>query len=150
MNQAKKGVKGFQESRSPKAWAEVDVAAVAYLAGIIDGEGTIGIYSSSLKQPSPSYNLQVLVTNCDAALMMWLVDNIGGTVNVRKGARPNHRSVFRWRVYNQEALALVEAILPYLVIKRAQAELALRYRDAKWRDRPTLKAEMHVLNRRGA
>jgi hypothetical protein len=53
---------------------------LAYLAGIIDGEGSIyiGNFSCNPKTGTPYYQTNMEVTNTDAGLIDWLMGNIGG------------------------------------------------------------------------
>ena len=58
------------------------IAQLAYLAGIIDGEGcfVIGCYAFSKKTGVPHFHTTVQVTSTDRILIEWLVDNFGGKV----------------------------------------------------------------------
>lgn len=135
----------------------------AYLAALVDGEGTIGIYTSrGIRSLSPSFYVQITVVNTSTVLMDWLVQNIGGRVDVRRDSksRPaNHKQPYGWRVHGANADVLIRAIRPYLVIKTQQADLALRLRAmyqqglvltlADVAARQALKDEMQRLNARG-
>lgn len=95
----------------------------SYLAGILDGEGTIYIGQMSDKRRT---FLKVVVTNTDLNLMKWLITNFGGAY--RGEQRGNYRLIYRWQPKgkkNREKLLL--GVLPYLIIKREQALLALEF-----------------------
>lgn len=96
----------------------------AYLAGILDGEGTFAVgVAFAARSVNPSHYFRVSISNCDEGLMAWLAD-IGGTVKrVRHFA---NRPVLSWSVAGDNAFTFTRAVLPYLRIKRGQAELALR------------------------
>lgn len=135
----------------------------AYLAALIDGEGTIGIFKTmGQRSLSPSYYVQVTVVNTNTTLMRWLVDEIGGSSEPRKDSKsrdPRHKQAHHWRVHGLNVDALLEAIRPYLICKRKQADLALQLRalyrqgsvltPADLSAREALKQQMHVLNKRG-
>lgn len=138
-----------------------DSAVAAYLAGIIDGEGTIGIYEArSPGSQRLSHYVQVTITNTDPRLMDWLLDTIGGRVDRRRDPSRNvaHKQPYSWRAHGPNAVALLAAIQPYLIIKREQGLVASRLlalrrpgplTDDDVAERSALKDEMHRLNHRG-
>lgn len=62
-------------------------------------------------------------------MMSWLRDRIGGTVKLEKRSNPRHKPVFRWYVGADELDAIVRAVVPYLIVKKRQAELVIAYGD---------------------
>lgn len=108
----------------------------SYLAGIIDGEGTIAIntHNNPTKEfPNrvQTYALEICIVNTDERLMKWLIQHFGGQYYGRERAdKVNHRRAYAWRVTghaNRKRTLL--ALLPYLVMKREQAILGLKYLD---------------------
>ena len=97
-----------------------DPVVLAYAAGILDGEGSISIVHSS----PTSYSLNVTVANTYRPLIEWLVHHFGGTFT-RYPATDKWRERFYWRLHGPNAATLLEAILPFMVIKRQQATLAV-------------------------
>lgn len=102
----------------------------SYLAGIVDGEGSIGISCSQREDRGCSYKqyeLFISIRNTDVRLMKWLIEHFGGVYYanpVEKGWKPS----WHWRPKghkNKELLLL--GLLPYLVLKRDQALLGLEY-----------------------
>jgi hypothetical protein len=118
----------------------------SYLAGIFDGEGTIYIGLMTDKRRT---FLKIGITNTDLNLMKWLIENFGGSY--RSEARRNYRLIYRWGPKgknNREKFLL--GVLPYLIIKREQALLALEFdrmncSDPEKRDKIRLKIQ--ALNR---
>lgn len=100
-----------------------------YLAGIMDGEGTISINQQGKSTNFPKIVLDITVVNTDERLMKWLIKYFGGRYRLRdRQDSPNHSLSFSWRVTgkaNKEHILL--GLLPYLVIKRAQAMLGLEF-----------------------
>jgi hypothetical protein len=95
----------------------------AYLAGIFDGEGTIGYYDFRNRHEST-----VMITNADPRLMSWLLERIGyGNVHtVKKAYHRRKHIVHHWRISNRPRVyEFLEAIVPYLIVKKDQAELLL-------------------------
>ena len=106
-----------------------DISILAYTAGIVDGEGCIAIRHQRKQTKSGhtmTYAILVHVDNTNEWLMRWLQFNFGGQITLNKGTG-NRRDWFTWRIYTRQAAIFLKLILPYLKIKRPQAELALQY-----------------------
>lgn len=112
---------------------EYTIAQIAYLAGIIDGEGSIyiGNFSSNPKTGTLHYQTNMEVTNTDEKLIDWLMDNIGGrrTKYTHKQTPKNsRRDVYRWMVSGDLLTHLCHLLLPYLIIKKRQCEIMINMR----------------------
>jgi hypothetical protein len=106
---------------------------LAYIAGIIDGEGCIGLSRNRTKkqrQKNPKYQSEICVINTNKGLVDWLV-RAGGLVNVRPRNDERWKVAYRWRIKESLHPDFLRAILPYLVIKRKQAELIIQYCETK-------------------
>lgn len=107
---------------------------LSYLAGIVDGEGTIAV----TKQSERWYQIRLHVKNTSEPLMDYLKANYAGKkIGPYNHKQENGKDVFRWQCDGQEAIKLIEQIEQYLIVKQPQAELAL---DA-WSD--TFKINYH-------
>jgi hypothetical protein len=99
---------------------------LSYLAGIIDGEGsiTIEIQSQSIRhnRKCDYYSLRLIVTNTNLPLLNWIVENFGGNIRQRKQV-PNRRSCYTWSLCSHNAATLLKACEPYMIIKKAHAEV---------------------------
>lgn len=104
-----------------------DERDLIYLAGIVDGEGTItSMNHVSRATGNPSMHLRMSVANTDPGLMQWLYETFGGTVNAPRPTRsPRHKPVQLWYVNAGSAVALCQRLLPYLKIKRRHAEILI-------------------------
>lgn len=105
-----------------------DKATIGYLAGIIDGEGSIYV----VKQRGALFPaLAVTVTSCDIELIEWLRDHVGGYLYSRphQTKNPRWRDSHVWIVKTAVAANLLETVLPYLQIKskRLKAEAGITY-----------------------
>ncbi|MHC1636323.1 MAG: sigma factor-like helix-turn-helix DNA-binding protein [Candidatus Methanospirareceae archaeon] len=96
----------------------------AYLAGIVDGEGSIRLHRRRRK--SIGYGLEVVVTNTNRELIDWLYTNFKGYIekHEREG---NHKTTYKWTVRGINAYRLLKKMLPYLIIKKPQAELGIKF-----------------------
>jgi len=101
-----------------------------YLAGLLDGEGYIGITKHSNKRARLGFDFRptVSIDMCRAdELLKVIAEKYGGLYYDRK-RRPSHRqpisqiSIDYYKVKN-----ILQDVLPYLIIKREQAELLLRF-----------------------
>ena len=111
---------------------------LAYVAGIIDGEGHISIRrsmpanASKQKRLSPAYEIMVGITNTSPKLIEFLKDEFGGTVTLMNQDRPeHHKPCFRWGLSSNQAIRFIEAIAPFLLVKKERAELVLAYSRIK-------------------
>jgi len=111
---------------------------LAYAAGLFDGEGYVDIYSAtrSKNSKSPSLMLRVIISQKDGRIMNWLQDNFGGHVITE---RRKDSYIHRWDIRSQAARRFLSSILPFVIIKKAQVELAISYEDMKSKYLSTLK-----------
>lgn len=87
----------------------------AYIAGIIDGEGSIMLIKFHNNQfPAPC----VSITSTTLELLTWIKAVTGiGAINHKKNYNPkNHKDCFTYIVKYDAAIDLLLAIEPYLVI----------------------------------
>jgi hypothetical protein len=127
-----------------------DKSKLAYLAALLDGEGYFCISKTLIldrnKNPYPAFDLQIGVSNTSEKLMKWLVSTFGQSYRPLS-QRTNtfaKKVCYQWRMErreNQEKFIL--AILPYLVIKREQAKVALQYIRLP-RTAPDDRMELHI------
>lgn len=113
---------------------EYTIAQTAYLSGIMDGEGAfiIGAYAKNPKTGTPHFHTTMQVSSTDACLINWLVDNFGGRLQyytARQTPKNSKRAVYRWTAHSDRVKHLCEIMLPYLVIKKEQAEIMIQMRD---------------------
>ncbi len=105
---------------------------IAYLAGIIDGEGTIAITKQKPRtgRRNHLYSLRMIVGNTDKKLVDWLVENFGGSCHILREPEGNWRRAYQWVLGSRETYRLLKEMKEYLVIKREQAEIGMEfYRD---------------------
>lgn len=137
---------------------------LSYLAGLIDGEGSICIstcrrwhWTNAAKTSRKQYQhfgIYVNVTNTAMEMMRWLVTNFGGQYYPKARKNPKKWAPgWTWEVRgkaNRKQILL--SVLPYLVVKKAQALLALEYLElGDWsvEEREKIRIKMVALNRRG-
>lgn len=121
----------------------------AYIAGIIDGEGSIMLQRFHTNQyPAPC----VSIASTTIELLTWLKDTIGyGVIIKKKNYNPEkHKLSYSFVIKQNNAIKLLEDIYPYLIIesKRKRADMiitqykALTPRNGRYSDELLAKKEM--------
>lgn len=109
----------------------------AWLAGFWDGEGSITIFTHVEKNGVQKLCPTVSVVNTHLETVSYiasLLDRLGTSFSFfeRKSSNVKHKNAYQLTTRNMKYIKLVlEAILPYLVTKKAQGYLTLRYVEKK-------------------
>lgn len=98
----------------------------AYIAGIVDGEGSIMLQKfHSNEYPSPC----VSIASTTYELLDWIKTIIGkGTIKQKKNYNSSkHKDCYSYILKHNNAIQLIKEIYPYLIInsKRKRAELII-------------------------
>ncbi len=105
---------------------------LAYIAGIIDGEGCIRFTSNRNKDRTRRYYSLVEITMTKEFICQWLHFAFGGYIYCKKiPDNKNWAPQWRWYVKRQDAYDFLKAIYPFLRIKKAQAELAIKLEESR-------------------
>jgi hypothetical protein len=110
----------------------------ARLAAYIDGEGciTIARMKGRSRISRPVLFLSVTIANTDPRLIQWLTSRFGGTAYTSlRSHNPKHSNVFTWNVASRHGAEIIRRALPFFVIKREQADIALAFQDTIISDR---------------
>lgn len=105
---------------------------LSYFAGFVDGEGCIRIGKTYSAKRSVNHRLEFIVANTDAKPLLKMREYFGGG-HIRGR---NRDSLLYWTLYNDDALKFIRAIRPYLITKADQADVAIRFMEAKTRYQP--------------
>ena len=98
---------------------------LAYFAGFFDGEGCIVIGNTK-------HILQCSITSTTKWILELFRFNFNGSVSKKMKFHPSNRhDIYRWYSTGPTARIFLEAILPYLQIKRPEAEVAIRFQLRK-------------------
>lgn len=147
---------GFGVERTAARAKEMSLTQCAYLAGMIDADGSMGIYGSS--KSKLRNRLRMTVANTHEVMLDWLVLVTGvGAVIPRPSQGSTFKQQFDWVVTGESATSVLEQSLPYMIVKRDRALVAIEYQeglkdpvhraDVAWRER--YRVEMLKLNKRG-
>ena len=84
----------------------------AYIAGLIDGEGTISL---SRKHRVDNRQLVVSISNTERNLLNYVIETVGaGLITTKRTSRANHTPSFTYSISNRQSLDLLKQITPYL------------------------------------
>lgn len=104
----------------------------AYLAGFIDADGSISI---STVAHNKNQVVALAAHNCKYAPIELLHNMFGGKVRLKKTGKCrneiNWRPCYEWKLTANKAIAVIKKLLPYLMIKKTQAILAIRLQRLK-------------------
>ena len=112
------------------AVSEIDIAR---LAAYIDGEGTIYInVVNGLRggMKTPQYMLSLIITNTDPRFMNWLKEKFDGSVYHVKYEKCKHlgtKPIMRWQLNERMASVVLSRCVPYMIMKKPQAEIGLAF-----------------------
>lgn len=100
---------------------------LAYLAGVIDGEGSFVISRSHHPDcKGPVFVPFMAVSNTSYKLISWVRGRIGGSLVTRKKDQ-RWRTCYQIQVYPKKLVELLPKIIPFLVVKQDQAKTMLRF-----------------------
>ena len=100
---------------------------LAYAAGLFDGEGCIIIQRTQ----GNTFSLHVRVTTTDLVIAKWLNEKFGGCLGIQPANKhvKNCRPCWYWNIQSKAASLFLVRIAPFLVIKKAQADLAIEFQS---------------------
>lgn len=105
-----------------------------YLAGTVDSDGSLTISRAQRKGPdgaplgSPYYDPRITVSQTDRDAVDLFAQLFGGTVREYDyKPRPHARPLFTWCAPVTAQLLVLDAIEPWLLIKRQQADVLRRW-----------------------
>ncbi len=103
---------------------------VAYTAGFFDGEGCVSI-ARYLQRGRPYHTLAIIFTNTDFQVLTWLQQRWGGNIFKPTQLNARRRPYGHLRLSAGPARPLLQAMLPYLIVKKSQVEIALEFIESR-------------------
>lgn len=105
---------------------------LAYIAGIIDGDGSISLTKRNIL-PSPLYYPEVQLANQNKNLIHYFYDEFGGYKYCRKSWKGKNGSMrkdsWQWKLDKRRCKSFLEKIMPFLKLKKERANYLLKYID---------------------
>ena len=125
----------------------------AYLAGFIDGEGSIGLYSTNYPKQkkmgwSPSFFSRIMVGNNDPGVIQFLKEKYGGWIGLEK--RPPFNPIWRYNASGKICDHILRDIVPYLKQKKERALILIHYyqnrKKLSWNEKEAIRMKFVALN----
>ena len=103
----------------------LSTAEAAYIAGLVDGEGTVTL---TRKHRNENRQLALTISSTELSLLRFVLHTTGvGKITNKARSQSHHLKSFAYAVYNRQALGLLRQIRPYLLsYKASRVDLALR------------------------
>lgn len=129
---------GLSMDRTLAGYTNVDLETIgptqwSYFAGLIDGEGSIYISQTGNRTAAglqKNFGLYVTITNTSRPLIDWLISTFGGTEK-EAAKSPRRRRKWVWAICQHRAGPYLRNALPYLIIKKKQALLAIQFLEER-------------------
>jgi len=128
----------------------VEEAIIAYLAGLFDGEGSVSI----LKQYKGKHKtggagswraVRLVITNRNRDCLELAEKHFSGLIYRQEPQNKDWSPAYRWQAHGRFAVEFLEAIRPYVVIKKPHIDAVLNNLDDKARASELLR----TFNKRG-
>lgn len=125
----------------------------AYLAGLVDGEGSILLY-----RRETTAKFRVVITSTFISVLDWIKEKTGiGSIVKKNCYSDKHKLAYHWQVNSEAAISVIKQIEPYLIIKKNQAAVAMDFQeklsDPQWKSKTEWQIRyldlMQLLNKRG-
>lgn len=122
----------------------------AYLAGFMDGEGSFSIVKTrqirftvgGSEVRGIRYQLHIKITNTHENVLKWISANFGGQISAKKLVK-HWKPKWELTVTGSAKMErFVLSILPYLIVKREQALVALEFIKLFGQEVPEQRAEL--------
>jgi hypothetical protein len=123
----------------------------AYLAGIVDGEGSIGIYHRDKDESEFKHSYaDITIMNTSVSLMEWITSKVGIHYRVAYAEKGNRKQCYLLSLRGSRAISFICAITPYLIIKKDRSMIAIQFwLTSDSIERKDLFLKLRELNKRG-
>ena len=105
---------------------------IAYIAGIVDGEGYIGIKKTSADKcqgrVNNGYHARIQIRMVDEPAIKFISETLGGWYYKEKPSVAKGRPLYCFQASDKSAEAVLKTILPFLRVKKESAETVLNLR----------------------
>ena len=117
----------------------MDSIIISYIAGFLDGEGSIYVADGGIKTKKlangkikkyfKGWNTNVIITNTHKGVLEFIQKHIGGRLYKRSYKQKSyHHTVYSLSFTTQKSIeTLLDTIFPFLIVKKQQAQIMLNY-----------------------
>lgn len=103
--------------------------SVEYLAGFIDGEGSLSLARIPRRGGSPEYCLRVTIANTNRGILREIKRDFGGTLATSRFGLPNWKVGYALIWTNAAAAQVITKVEPHLRVKSAHAQALLEFAE---------------------
>lgn len=114
---------------------------LAYIAGFLDGEGTITIKFRKTRNKSSwskYHQAEVGIANNSLEILMWIKEFLRRELGIRSNLSGTSNVCFRLGFTSRQAIRISEVLYPYLRLKKSQAFVLLEFGKMMYANRKTL------------
>ena len=117
--------------------AETKELTKAYIAGLFDGEGCVSVHKVQDQRSKKKgnllyrYYLKAIIVSTSKDMIDFINKHYSGSVSERTKRNPNHADQWAWQLSGMKAVSFFNDIYPYLIVKKEQASLAMKWSIAK-------------------
>lgn len=113
------------------------VAQRAYMAGVIDSDGCIGINKAQRQCTRFAVRLEIQINNLNRELLELFQQYYGGSIYLETKHRISaigtrfiySKPIYHWLIADRAAEKCIRDIISYLIVKREKAKLAIELRE---------------------
>lgn len=149
---------GREAAKTPDCLLDLIDTELAYIAALIDGEGSFGI----LRAKSAARYVPVMRLSMNSEeTISWLANKLGVSYQTVKRNSPKHQTSYVTHIGGKRLIHLVSRTLPFFITKRGQAHAIMRFGrtyipqrgngqrhpEGIFVVRAAIKTEIHHLNR---
>jgi len=103
---------------------------LAYLAGAVDSDGSIGIRKSTYATRhntawNPTYAARISLHQVTPQIPELLKETFDGSITKTKPSTENGKPLLAWNLEHKKAVVAAQSLLPFLRVKRRQAQIIL-------------------------
>ena len=124
--------------KQPKTVFNPEREFIAWVAGIIDGEGYIGVNKSIRNKKYIRHSLRVSVKMTHEPTVSLLHKKFGGNFREVK-LYGNRKPQYNWEVNTLSACGFLKIVYPYLFTKKEHARLGIEFQEKLVKDTNKLK-----------
>ena len=109
-------------------WSELNETDLAWAAGFFDGEGSVQVVARKNGNKFQYFQLTINAPQINKEPLLKLQAMFHGQINPVKGLGTRRQS-YTWTLHAAKAKDALNLMLPYLIVKRNEAELALQFQS---------------------
>ena len=99
---------------------------LAYLAGLMDADGCLALFKYPGRNRGRfAVEVFVAIKQTQREALDLLASQFGGLVRLTKPSTPGGKPLYYWKRSGQHAATVAQALLPFLLLKRRQAEIVI-------------------------